>query len=129
MTPNGLSGTRSAAPACKPYQATWPWILCLLGLDFFSTLGYQPSIAVEAAGPYAPIATLVVLLSIFCGVLPVYLYLAGRSPHGSGSLAVFERLVHGWRGKVLILVLLGFAATDFIFTKTLSVADAAVHIT
>jgi hypothetical protein len=41
---------------------------------------------------------------------------------------MLERLVHGWGGKSLILVLLGFAATDFVITKTLSAADAAEHL-
>src|SRR5262249_22034201 len=38
------------------------------------------------------------------------------------------RLFPGWRGKTVILTLLGFAATDFIFTRTFSAADAAVHL-
>jgi hypothetical protein len=60
--------------------------------------------------------------------LPVYLYVAGRSPHGGGAAALMERLVPGWRGKLLILVLLGFTATDFIFTRTVSAAAAAEHL-
>ena len=40
---------------------------------------------------------------------------------------MIERLVGGWKGKIGVLVLIGFAATDFVITKTLSAADAAAH--
>ena len=40
----------------------WVWVLCLLGLDYFSTLGYQPSIAFESVGVLAPPATVVLVL-------------------------------------------------------------------
>src|SRR5207253_4750227 len=59
---------------------------------------------------------------------PVYAHVAGESPHGHGSIGMLERLVSGWTGKTLVLVLLGFAATDFVITKTLSAADAAKHL-
>jgi hypothetical protein len=110
------------------HQSSWPWILCLIGVDYFSTLGYQPSIAFEVAGPAAPLATVVVVLVTLLGALPVYLYVAGRSPHGQGAIGLLEHLVHGWLGKLLILILLGFAATDFVITKTLSAADATEHL-
>jgi hypothetical protein len=117
-------------PECPParQQSFWLWVLCLIGLDYFSTLAYQPSIAFESAGAAAPLATVVVVLITLCGALPVYWYVAGRSPHGQGAIGLLERSVHGWLGKLLILVLLGFAATDFVITKTLSVADAAEHL-
>ncbi len=115
-------------PKAAGYKAAWPLMLGLIGLDYFSTLAYQPSIAFEAAGMLTPLATaLVVFLTLF-GALPVYAYIAGRSPPGQGSAAMLERLVDGWRGKFLVLVLLGFAATNFVFTRTLSTADASVHI-
>lgn len=102
--------------------------MCLTGVDYFSTLGYQPSLAFESAGSLAPIATGVLVLATLFGALPVYCYVAGRSPFGQGSIHMLEVLVHGWTGKFLVLTLLGFAATDYVITKTLSAADAAEHM-
>ncbi len=69
------------------HQSFWLWVLCLTGVDYFSTLAYQPSIAITSAGRLAPVATI-----------------------------------------LLVLTLLGFAATDFVITITLSAADAAKHL-
>src|SRR5580700_5493870 len=113
----------------KPHhQSFWLWVMCLTGVDYFSTLGYQPSIAYESAGLLAPFATIILVLVTLLGALPVYWYVAGRSHTGQGSIGMLAKLVSGWPGKVLVLVLLGFAATDFVITKTLSAADASVHL-
>src|SRR5262245_25780585 len=88
----------------------WLWVVCLLGLDYFSTLAYQPSITFQFAGRLGPLATAVVVAVTLFGALPIYCYLAGRSPAGHGSIGLLERVVHGWRGKTLVLLLLGFAA-------------------
>jgi hypothetical protein len=102
--------------------------MCLTGVDYFSTLAYQPSIAFENAGLLAPFASVVLVLVTLFGALPLYLYVAGRSFNGQGSIGMLSNLVSGWPGKILILTLLGFAATDFVLTKTLSAADAAEHL-
>jgi hypothetical protein len=68
-----------------------------------------------------------ILVTLF-GAYPVYAFVARCSSAGQGSIGMLAKLVSGWGGKILILTLLGFAATDFVITKTLSAADAAKHL-
>ncbi|WP_327721928.1 amino acid transporter [Streptomyces sp. NBC_00490] len=123
-----VQAVSSAAETGAEESHAWWKVMCLTGVDYFSSLAYVPAIAALAAGAVSPVATLVLVLLTLLGMLPMYRRVARESPHGAGSVAMLEDLLPFWRGKLFVLVLLGFVVTSWIITITLSEADASVHL-
>ena len=106
----------------------WYSVLCLTGVDYFSTIAYQPGIALMAVGALAPFSTLLLIFITLFGAVPTYIEVSKRSYTGQGSIAMLESLLSGWNGKLAVIALIAFAVTDFIITITLSASDAAAHL-
>lgn len=117
-----------SGPQTQEKTHHWFSVLCLTGVDYFSTLAYQPGIALMAVGALAPFSSLLLVIVTLFGAVPTYREVAKRSYTGQGSIAMLENYLKGWLGKFCVLGLISFAVTDFFITITLSASDAAAHM-
>ena len=119
----------AGAKASPHHRHSWWQVMCLTGVDYFSTLGYQPGIAFAAAGVLSPIATLIlVLLDAFRSTSRSTTRRGGKSARARFDLDARIACFRDGRASCSFSLLLGFVATDFVITITLSAADATEHI-